>query len=194
MRAVMCIALAASLAAIACQPGTADAPAIAAGAASAEANAAAMPVLSRPFAAEYEWQASDGAPVTVESAVASFALERGGMASAIVYNLAVRTGDTVTAKARMSGAAGKTARAVLMRHCEPETGEDANGVEIAFDGSDEAFEVSHVFSKPYSCIRLSILSADGSPLVAKVSGLEFFLKSVTAAEDSSPATPAGALQ
>lgn len=185
----MWVVLAASVAAVACQPEAADAPANAASAVPAGANSAATPVLSRPFAAEYEWQASDGSPVAVENGGASFALKQGAMASAVVYNLAVHAGDTVTAKARVSGSAGKIARVVLMRHCEPETGEDANGVQIALDGSDQALEVSHVFSRPYTCIRLSILAADGLPLDARVSGLEFFLKSVTAAEGASPAAP-----
>lgn len=178
MKAVVWVGLAACFAA--CEPEAVEPPVPTTTAVSAEHSAVAIPVVAQRFAAEYEWQATNGSSANLENGVATISLKQGGMASAVVYNLAVKTGDTVTAKASLAGASGRIIRAVLIRHCEPETGEDAFDVEIALDGSEQALEVSQIFSRPYSCVRLSILSADGSPLDVKLSSLEFWLKSATA--------------
>ena len=121
------------------EPGCAAAPVAAA--APASAAVVAPPV-------EYNWEATEpaayarGAP-----GVANLTLSGKGSVNVVFFEMPVKAGDTVAATFNGSGDAGKVLRVVLVRHCNPENGEDASSESFTLAAEVKPYVVRKTFEK-----------------------------------------------
>jgi hypothetical protein len=120
-------------------------------------------------AESFMWRATE--PSTVEAGPPAVLHLSTRQAFALLRETSVRPGDVVTARFSMQGPAGRSVRVVLQRHCEPESGQDAEQSIHELTGQPQAVETSLRFQNTFSCVRLSFVSLDGEPLDLTVTDL-----------------------
>jgi hypothetical protein len=141
--------------------------------ASAVAAAPAGPgAASTPPPMEYNWQAAEPAVYAAGGpGVANLTLSGKGSVNVVFFELSVKAGETVAATFNGSGDVDKLLRVVLVRHCNPENGEDASSESFKLTAETKAYVVRKTFEKDYGCVRVSFLSNDGSAMKASIANL-----------------------
>lgn len=94
------------------------------------------------------------------------------MVNAVYADLSVKAGETVMAKLDVSGDIDKVLRIVLVRHCNPEIGEEAASEGFKLTAEPKSVSIKRTFTADYGCVRLSFLSQDGTPINATISNVE----------------------
>jgi hypothetical protein len=148
------------------------APAVEPAAVTPTASAPAEPAAAVPPPAVLNWQLV--APATYEPGPAGASklfLSEKGSANVVYSETAVKAGETVVANFDATGDVDKILRVVLIRHCNPENGEEAASEGFKLTGQPQSLVVRRTFEKDFGCVRLSFLSGDGSPLQASISNV-----------------------
>jgi hypothetical protein len=109
-----------------------------------------------------------GPPLTISASA--------GYAFALFDQTAVFPGDVATTNVKVTGPAGRLLTVILQRHCDPDNGSDAASENFVLSGAEQDFTVSHTFEASYSCIRVTLRSADAAPLHVVVSELSLVLE------------------
>jgi hypothetical protein len=132
-------------------------------------QAEAPPAPPQPVEQTYRWMA-EGASTVSEGPPVLLRLSE-GYALAFLPQTPVAPGDTVTANISFQGEAGKVVAFILQRHCDAANGEDNQSNSVRLHGQPQSAEVSLTFAQSYSCVRLTVASADRSPVNLTVTEL-----------------------
>lgn len=90
-----------------------------------------------------------------------------GGAMRIANNPGAATGDTISARLRLTARSEVPVRIALVRHCNADRGEEGDSREITLSPTETDLTLRHIFAQPYDCVRVHITSI-GQPAVVTV--------------------------